>query len=70
MIFITPDVSENLVVIFTKEDDDAIATAMLSENIGIELREDGKFIWRGLTLTWIQYLRVSNLYHYLQHVLI
>jgi hypothetical protein len=35
---------------FTKEDPDAIELAMIQENIGIELREGGGYIWRGLNL--------------------
>jgi hypothetical protein len=44
VVFITPDVAENLVFIFTKEDPDAIEAVGIGENIGIEVREDGKFI--------------------------
>jgi hypothetical protein len=70
-VFITPDVAENLVFVFADGDPDAIKTVMLSENIGIEPREDspsrasgaGSFVWRGLTLRVLK----NNLLLYYNH---
>jgi hypothetical protein len=56
MVFINPGVAENVVLVSSEDDSDKIESAMISENIGIEPRDefmDGdahSFVWCGLAM--------------------